>query len=390
MSDPRSAAKRGQTVPYDINGAPTGAAGIASDISLTPVGGIAATDVQAAVQELDSEKAGVVHTHTASQVTDLTEVVQDLIAATLVNGGSIGLVYDDAAGTLTLTLQSHVHAVADVTGLQTALDGKQTLDATLTGLAGLDSTAGLVEQTGADAFTKRAIGAAAATSVLTRADGDGRYALTVHTHVIADVTGLQAALDGKQPLDSELTALAGLTSAADRLPYFTGAGAASLATFTAFGRSLVGDADAAAARATLSLGTAATQNTGTSGTVIPLLDGANTWSGQQIFQRSGDIARFTNGTRSLYFAADSSGVSLFSGAGQTGSGLYVNEGSGYVAIWVGNAERLRVTTSGIDVTGEVRGDSLRIDASATAAAVAQTHHVPISINGVAYKLLLAA
>lgn len=56
-----------------------------------------------------------------------------------------------------------------------------------------------------------------------------------------------------------LAALAGLTLAADRLPYATGAGAMSLATFTAFGRSLVDDADATTARATLGLGSMAVQ-----------------------------------------------------------------------------------------------------------------------------------
>lgn len=40
-------------------------------------------------------------------------------------------------------------------------------------------------------------------------------------------------------------------------------------------------ASASTARTNLGLGTAATQNTGTSGTTVPLLDGANTWSGNQ-------------------------------------------------------------------------------------------------------------
>jgi hypothetical protein len=54
-----------------------------------------------------------------------------------------------------------------------------------------------------------------------------------------------------QPLDTELTALATTTSAADTLPYFNGSGTATTTPLSSFGRTLIDDADAATARATI-------------------------------------------------------------------------------------------------------------------------------------------
>ena len=77
------------------------------------------------------------------------------LSATLQGYGRTNLGLGTAATSNTgdFAAASHTHSIANVTGLQTALDGKQ---------------------------------------------ASGSYAASVHTHIISDVTGLQTALDGKQ------------------------------------------------------------------------------------------------------------------------------------------------------------------------------------------------
>jgi hypothetical protein len=111
--------------------------------------------------------------------------------------------------------------------------------------------------------------------------------------IVAGGTGASTALAARanlgleigvnvQAYDAGLLSIAGLTTLADRSIYTTASDTYAVYTLTAAGRAILDDADAAAQRTTLGLGTAATVNTGTSGATIPLLDAANTFGTTQV------------------------------------------------------------------------------------------------------------
>jgi len=127
----------------------------------------------------------------------------------------------------------------------TTLDGygitdAQPLDATLTALAGLSSSSDeMIYATNADTFAMTSLTSFGRSLI---DDADASTARSTLGVVIG--TDVQAH-------DAELDALAGVTSASDALPYFTGSGTADVTTLSSFGRSLIDDNDASSARTTL-------------------------------------------------------------------------------------------------------------------------------------------
>ncbi|HCN8041310.1 TPA: tail fiber protein [Escherichia coli] len=91
-------------------------------------------------------------------------------------------------------------------------------------------------------------------------------------------TTMTNALAGKQPLDATLTALAGLATGANKLPYFIDKDTVAQTDLTSVGRDILAKTSTLAVIQYLGL-----RELGTSGEKIPLLSTANTWSARQTF-----------------------------------------------------------------------------------------------------------
>ena len=144
--------------------------------------------------------------------------------------------------------------------LANATAGQVLLGTTTTGVVTATTISGDITINGAGVATIQP------DSVVLGTDTTGNYVTSLVAGTGITLTNATAAEGGTptiavtsntyQPLDSELTALATVTSAADALPYFTGSGTATTTTLTTAARSILDDSSVGAIRTTLGVGTA--------------------------------------------------------------------------------------------------------------------------------------
>lgn len=270
-----------------------------------------------------------------------------------INNGDDGLDVRNALNAMFTEI--YAFAIANIAGLQPALDLKAPLASPpLTGVPTAPTAANATNNTqiATTAFVQSVIasvinsapGALDTLDELAAALGDdANFAATMTT-----------ALAGKQPIDATLTALAALAGGADKLAYFTGVDVLAEADLTAFGRSVIALANAAALRALINVADGATANS-SDATLLARANHTGT-------QPASTISDFTEASQDVIGAM----VTAAGGSYDDGAGTITLPGGGYtdeqVRDVIGTA---LVEGAGIDITVNDAGDTITVASTIT-------------------------
>ena len=256
-------------------------------------------------------------------------------------GNKDALVYNSTSGNWV----SRPLAIADVTNLQTTLNAKlESADISVSSLS--DTT----------------ITTTADDSLLVYDSSDSKWKnegpSTVRS-TLSLVVGTNV-----QAFDQGLQSISALTTAANQMIYTTASDTYAVTTLTLAGRAILDDADAAAQRTTLGLGTLATQDTITESQISDLGSYITATSTDTLTNKSGNISQFTND--SGYLTTETNNLSNVSGTlaianGGTGSSsaatarvallpALATNGSKLIAVNSGATDIEYIATSTLSIT----------------------------------------
>ena len=236
-----------------------------------------------------------------------------------------------AADKMIYTTASDTYAVADLTAAGRAIldDADAAAQRTTLGLGALATQDTITESQISDLqsyLTAETNDLSAAVTWANVPDANiTQSSVTQHQAALSITESQISDLGSYQTSDAGLTSIAGLTTAADKMIYTTAADTYAVSTLTAAGRALLDDADAAAQRTTLGLGSLATQSTITESQISDLqgyltaetndlgtavtgtLGIGNGGTGLTALGSAGQVLKVNSGASALEFADESGG-----------------------------------------------------------------------------------